>query len=88
MNECFICNKNCVNVIADREGDKHEDIVDAVDFEASGNWASSLWDPDHGETLSIIICDECLKKNMTKLAVIKRIKRTETVKIPFSLWQY
>ena len=72
-NKCIICNKLCTTSIKDQDGNDHEDVIDAVDFESIGNWASSFWDSEDSY-ISLLICDNCLKERKSHITVIKRVK--------------
>jgi len=88
-NECLICGKDCVaEVHKDTEGKDFTEIGEAVVFSATGNWASSVWDPLEDDLLLYIyICDDCLRPHMDRTEVA-RIRRScvELERAPYTQW--
>lgn len=69
--ECLICGKNCIAESHEHcDGRKSIEIGSAVHFRATGNWASSVWDPlNESLSLHIFICDDCLKERKARATV-------------------
>ena len=54
-------------------------VQGAVEFEATGNYGTTLWDDrDFGELLHVVICDKCLFDN-AKLAFRSQTKKEQVV---------
>jgi len=73
---CFHCAKT---VILDTRGMGRDEglisspITDATDFRATGNYGSTVWDPEGGAFLHIFICDDCLKANSDRVVVVNPV---------------
>jgi len=56
-------------------------VYDGLIFRATGNFGSNIFDPmpmDCEEYLQVVICDDCVKKNIRRVTRIHNIKRVTT----------
>lgn len=67
MIPCFKCGKT-LNRVADNELQPYGGTA----FSTYGHYGSTFWDSFHGEEIVVIICDECLNANKSKIARRKR----------------
>ena len=78
---CFLCGKKLKTEERENKDPSLIGIVyDGIIFRATGNYGSSVFDPmpDDG-FLEIIICDECVTKEASKIKRVKNIRRYVTV---------
>lgn len=68
--ECFVCGKILTQ---DYPQEPHNPLesnwLGATDWDTHGNWCSREFDgtfEENGDTLHIVICDECLKKRKNR----------------------
>jgi len=72
---CIVCGKNCVT----RPPIGHLDLDEAIDFRATGNYGSRIWDPlDETLSMCIFVCDSCIIKYKDRVT-IKTHRRSYTL---------
>ena len=77
----------CGNGFATESSDNPIDIFSVYGgliFRSTGNYGSHVFDPmptQKEEMLQVIICDECIRKNASRVKRIHNIKRKVTAKI-------
>lgn len=69
---CFCCGKSmepsCPHEASERDPfPQLGPPLDGADFQAVGNYGSSLFDPMNDEKLHIVICDDCLRKHKSRV---------------------
>jgi hypothetical protein len=75
---CLVCGKKMVHDPEDWGALANP--MDGVDFEATGNYGSSVWDPNVSQNppswivLHIVICDACLLAKAGDILVVRRRK--------------
>lgn len=57
---CIKCDKELDN-LAYEYGEKGFQPMDGLDFFTYGHYGSTVFDPINGDSLHIVVCDECVK---------------------------
>lgn len=77
--QCFCCGRTLEAEPVENEPLTISPIYDGLIFRASGNFGSRIFDPiSIEEYLQVIICDDCIKRNVKRVTRIHNIERVTT----------
>lgn len=77
--QCICCGDWLIAEFVDDDPLTISPIYDGLIFRASGNFGSRIFDPiSIEEYLQVIICDDCIKRNVKRVTRIHNIERVTT----------
>lgn len=79
--QCFCCDNLLKTESLDCDPLILTPTYDGLIFRTSGNFGSTVFDPmpfDKEEYLQVIICDDCIKKNVKRVMRIHNVQRKVT----------